>query len=60
MSNKPGTILIEAKHQGIYKDRRKHYVVLHQWNESKRMNTSRATCRSSIEEPQTQNTWPTT
>ena len=32
MGNKPGTILIEAKHQGIYKDRRKHYVVLHQWN----------------------------
>ena len=32
MGNKPGTILIEAQHQGIYKDRRKHYVVLYQWN----------------------------
>ena len=32
MGNKPGTILIEAKCQGIYKDLRKHYVVLHQWN----------------------------
>ena len=32
MGNKPGAILFEAKHQGFYNDRRKHYVVLHQWN----------------------------
>ena len=32
MGSKPGTILNEAKYQRIYKDRRKHYVVLHQRN----------------------------
>ena len=30
MGNKLGIILNEAKYQRIYKDRRKHYVVLHQ------------------------------
>ena len=34
MGSQPGTILNEAKYQRIYKDRRKHYVVLHQRNYS--------------------------
>ena len=60
MGSQPGTILIEAKYQRIHKDRRKHYGVLPSWNQSKCQNTSRARCRSSIEEPETQNTWPAT
>ena len=56
MGSQPGTIFIEAKYQRIHKDRRKHYVVLPSWNQSKCQNTSRARCRSSIEEPETQNT----
>ena len=60
MASQPGTILNEAKYQKNHKDRRKHYGVFPSWNESKRENTSRARCRSSIEEPETQNTWPTT
>ena len=59
MGNQPGTILNEAKCQRIHKDRRKHYGVFPSWNKSKCENTSRARCRSSIEELETQNTWPT-
>ena len=32
MDTKPGTILNKTKYQTIYKDWRKHYVVLHQQN----------------------------
>ena len=60
MGSQPGTILIEAKYQKIHKVRRKHYGVLPSWNQSKCQNTSRARCRSAIEEPETQNTWPVT
>ena len=60
MGNKPGTILIEAKHQGIYKDRRKHYVVFQERNQSKCKNTSRARCGSCSEEYETQIFGPTT
>ena len=51
MGSQPGTILIEAKYQRIHKDRRKHYCVLPSWNQGKCQNTSRARCRSSVEEP---------
>ena len=57
MGNQPGTILNEAKYQRIHKERRKHYGVFPSWNKSECENTSRAKCRSSIEEPETQNTW---
>ena len=60
MGSQQGTILIEAKYQRIHKDRRKHYGVLPSWNQSKCQNTSRARCRSSVEEPETQTTWPAT
>ena len=60
MVSQPGTILIEAKYQRIDKDRRKHYGVLPSWNQSKCQNTSRARCRSGIEERETQNIWPAT
>ena len=58
--SQPGTILNEAKYKRIHKDRRKHYGVFPSWNKSKCENTSRARFRSSIEEPETQNIWPTT
>ena len=32
LGSKPGTILNQAKYQRLHKDRRKHYVVLHQRN----------------------------
>ena len=60
MGSQSGTTLNEAKYQRIHKDRRKHYVVFPSWNQSKRENTSGARCPSSIEEPETKNTWPTT
>ena len=60
MCNKSGTILNEAKYQRIHKDRRKHYVVFLPWNQSKCTNTKRTRCRSSTNEPKTQNTRPTT
>ena len=56
MGSQPGNILNEAKYKSIHKDRRKHYGVFPSWNKSKRENTSRAGCRSGIEELETQNT----
>ena len=39
------TILLKNKCERIHKDRRKHYVVFHKWNQSKCTKTSRARCR---------------
>ena len=57
---KSGTILNEAMYQRVHKNRRKHYVVFHQWNQRKCKNTSRAKRWSSTEESKTRKTWPTT
>ena len=56
MCRKSGTILDDAKYQRVRKDWRKHYVVFHQWNQGKCMNTSRERCWFSTEESKTQNT----
>ena len=42
MGNKQGTFFLEDKCQRTYKYRRKQYVVLHEWNQGKCTNTSRA------------------
>ena len=60
MGSKSGTMLNEAKYQRSHKKQQTHYVVFHQWNQSKRMSTRRARCRSSTEKSKTQNFWPTT
>ena len=60
MGSQSGTTLNEAKYQRIHKDWRKHYVVFPSWNQSKRENTSGARFRYSFEEPEPQNTWPST
>ena len=44
----------------IYKDRRKHYVVLHEWNQGNCTNTSIARCRSCVEEDERERPMPTT
>ena len=44
----------------VYKDPRKHYVVFHDWNQGKWACTSRARCRSSLEESKIDNFRPTT
>ena len=58
MGSNWGTILIENQCRRINKNRRKHQVVLHEWNQIKRTSTSRTGCRSSIQEPETGNTSP--
>ena len=45
-----GAILLENKGDRTHKDRRKDYVVFHEWNKRKCTNTSRARQRSSFEE----------
>ena len=55
-----GTILNEAKYQRFHKDRRKHYVLFHQWKQGKCTDTSRAISRSRIGASKNQNTWPAT
>ena len=50
MGTELGTIFNGANYRRIHKDRRKHYVVFHEWNQSKCTNTSRARCWSSTEE----------
>ena len=58
--SKWGITLLENKCGRIYKDRRKHYVVFHEWNQGKCENTSRASCRSGLEEPKIEISRPTT
>ena len=60
LGSKSRTILNKTKNQRVHKDRRKHYVVVHKWNQGKCTNTSRARCRSRAEKCKTQNTSPTT
>ena len=50
MDNKPGTICNKKSFKRIYKDRRKHYVVFHEWNQSKSQTTSRERGWVTIEE----------
>ena len=63
-SNRKGskreTFLNEAKYQWICKDRRKHYVVLHEREQSKCTDMSRTRCRSSLGDFKTQKTLPAT
>ena len=54
------TMLLENKCERIYKDRRKHYVVIHEWNRGKSTNTSRARFQSCFEENETDISRPTT
>ena len=44
------TSLVENKCERIHKDRRRHYVSFHDWNQSKCTNTSRARYRPCVEE----------
>ena len=44
MDSKWGTNLVENSCERIYKDRRKHYVVVHERNQGKCANTSTETC----------------
>ena len=53
IGSKSGTNHIEAKYPRVNKDRRKHYVVFHQWNQSKCMNTSKARHRYGTQESET-------
>ena len=55
IGSKSGTILNEANYQTVHKDWRKHYVVLHEQNQSKCTNMSRAACRSTTEESENKN-----
>ena len=54
------TILKEAKYQEVHKDRRKHYVVLHELNQGNCTDTSRPRCWPSPQDLKTQKTLPTT
>ena len=49
MGSRRTTILLKNKYERIHKDRRKHYVVFHEWKQSKCTITSRARCRSCAE-----------
>ena len=49
MGSKWGNTPLENKCERISKDRRKHYVVFHKWNQGKCKNTSGAGCRSLLE-----------
>ena len=60
MGSKRGTILLANKCERIHIDRRKHYVVFHEWNQGNCKNTNRARCRSSVEEYETENLRSTT
>ena len=58
MASAWGTILNEPKYKRIYKDWRKHYVVLHTRNQGKCADTSKTRCWSSLEKLKTENTGP--
>ena len=60
MGSKWGTTLLENTCEIIYKFRRKHYVVFHEWIQVKCTNTSSARCRSGLEEHEAENSGPTT
>ena len=55
-----GTILDEAKYQGIYKEIRKHYVIFHQQNQDECTNTSGTSRRYITQEFKAEKTWPST
>ena len=60
MSSKWRITFLESKCERIYKDRGKHFVVLHEWNQGNCTNTSRAKYRSWLEKYETENPRPTT
>ena len=59
MGNERRITRLENKCERIQEDRRKNYVVFHEWNQSKRTNTSRARCRSCAEEHEIKKLRPT-
>ena len=60
MRSKWGTTLFQNKCERFYKNRRKHDVAFHEWNQGKHTKTSWARCRSGPKKHETENSKPIT